>query len=135
MEYMLFQLRRPAPGLSGLHTGLGEQGAFFRGDEQQIVVQQVKGLGEKGQARARRRLCCLGLGELIAPGQKVGRCIVCCALLERRLRAGPPGQSTYGLAPSRGAWTDFALGVRTKKQGEPRPTRYRLRRKHEERYE
>jgi len=135
LQNVLFQLLRSAPGRPCLYADLGEQGSFLRGDEEQVVVQQVEGLGKKDQPLAAWRLGCLGLGEFIPTGQKVGRCLFGRPLLERRLRAGPPGQSPYGFPPSRWAGADFAFGVGTKKQGEPRPTRYGLRRKHEERYE
>jgi hypothetical protein len=91
------------------------------------MVQQIKSLGQELQALWGWRFGWTLACKLIAPGQEVGRRFPGCALFKRFLRAGPPGQTTNQLAASRRAGPDFAFGVRTKKQGEPRLTRYGLR--------
>jgi len=75
------------------------------------------------------------LHELIASGQKKNWRGSCCALFESMLCAGPPGQSSCGFSASRGASPGFAFGIGTKKQGEPRLTRFGLRWSSQEQYD
>jgi hypothetical protein len=90
-------------------------------------VQLLKGARQEFKALARGRGLRQVRGEFISAAQDVDRGFFSGALLEGMLRAGPPGQTSDGLAPSGRAGPRLALGVGAKKQGEPRLTRYGLR--------